>query len=652
MGKMWCFYKKVGTILFLSFMVVFSMHCSGDVPQQESRQEDPVSGQDASTQDTTGPDTQTEDANSTDTNIQDTSTERTTQEDESSQSEPLTEQSIPDKVPTEPFTEPNPPDQVTPEKSVETTPDKNIGPPEQKTDCNNGQKDPGEDNVDCGGPCPACVRSIKQFGITWTFDRGYRSGTFANGDYWVLGPIKLHRISPAPANSLHGYEINPKSSSKQAFDKRGPGYDAKLMPGVPSPGKPIIVKEGSIVSSISHPTSGQCNGRSGYWPAAIGSCTRSVLKSAAILTVLTKIPPKDSFRPPYMGTDKQIKYRVSQLDYSKLSKLAPTTVKPNVTSLERQVERPWIDHIRGWSGAKLHPGDNMYNYGREISKTVGAIGLTLNLDFAKLSGNPSKRKLLIRFVQLGIDLAGMVTNGQSWPHDGGHGLGRKMPILFAGTVLNSKAILQLGAAKANGVCVYGKSGVRGSIFQEDSTTFYISDAEVKVTAGSKWAPDKRATPRRYTAKDKGIPEWGIRHSCYPTRDNFHWSATYRTINGSGNSPFVTVAHIMGLRKLWNHPPLFDFVDRWADITAGKVGTNDWDRFALSIWKAYRDNYGCRWIRDNQKDIYSQGHYICGKHKIKCTWQQSSCSQCKLAKSCSDYPDKRSKDYNPCSLSCP
>lgn len=38
-----------------------------------------------------------------------------------------------------------------------------------------------------GGTGASQTDSITQFGITWTFDRPYEAGQFANGDWWVRG---------------------------------------------------------------------------------------------------------------------------------------------------------------------------------------------------------------------------------------------------------------------------------------------------------------------------------------------------------------------------------------------------------------------------------------------------------------------------------
>src|SRR5687767_4669659 len=41
-------------------------------------------------------------------------------------------------------------------------------------------------------------KSVSQYGITWTFDKPATTGLFITGDWWVLGPVKIVSISPAP----------------------------------------------------------------------------------------------------------------------------------------------------------------------------------------------------------------------------------------------------------------------------------------------------------------------------------------------------------------------------------------------------------------------------------------------------------------------
>src|SRR5690554_5855655 len=41
-------------------------------------------------------------------------------------------------------------------------------------------------------------KELSQYGITWTFDQPVKSGQFITGDWWVVGPVKIINITPAP----------------------------------------------------------------------------------------------------------------------------------------------------------------------------------------------------------------------------------------------------------------------------------------------------------------------------------------------------------------------------------------------------------------------------------------------------------------------
>ena len=40
--------------------------------------------------------------------------------------------------------------------------------------------------------------SVTQWGITWTFAGPARAGRFVTGDWWVVGPVMVTSIDPAP----------------------------------------------------------------------------------------------------------------------------------------------------------------------------------------------------------------------------------------------------------------------------------------------------------------------------------------------------------------------------------------------------------------------------------------------------------------------
>ncbi|NQT01279.1 MAG: hypothetical protein HQ580_04595, partial [Planctomycetes bacterium] len=173
-------------------------------------------------------------------------------------------------------------------------------------------------------PFTYAERQVSQFGITWTFNRDYTVGQFANGDYWVLGPVAIIGIDP-PSTETNGRTINgsmvnpsPKLGSWQGYDSAMYGNYARRFDPNFNAGRPnnrdlsarnflVLQPHSSLVSTISIP-------EAGHIPQ---------LRTAAILNVLPEPALEGSFRPPYCGSDKAIKFNKDQLDYSLLANLKP-----------------------------------------------------------------------------------------------------------------------------------------------------------------------------------------------------------------------------------------------------------------------------------------------------------------------------------------
>src|SRR3989339_1655975 len=163
------------------------------------------------------------------------------------------------------------------------------------------------------GAFAQAATQVSQHGITWYFDKDYQTVQFANGDYWVVCPVTIRDISPRSQNiggrTMHGSMLNPipgTGSFRQGYDsapKDAAGsYDANLNVALNvGVSKTLYVSNNSsLISTISLPTANS-------WPQ---------LQTAAILTVLPSAPAAGSFRPPYCGTDKSVKFSKSSLDYS------------------------------------------------------------------------------------------------------------------------------------------------------------------------------------------------------------------------------------------------------------------------------------------------------------------------------------------------
>ncbi len=422
---------------------------------------------------------------------------------------------------------------------------------------------------------PQTTQEISQFGITWTFDQPVEFGQFANGDYWVVGPVTIVDIFP-PSTEINGRVSNgsminpsPKNGSTQGYDSSmyrnyGPSFDPALNVARPnnqslSSSNPLVVPtSSSLVSSISLADEG----------------ARPQLETAAILTVLDEAAPDGSFRPAYSGTDKSIRFHKDQIDWSLLKNLPHVESTPQMSVVERYFERPWIDHVPGWLGDYHHPTGNLPNYGRDISARVGIGAVMLHLDFPQAE----KEKLLYRYLQVGIDLYGVVNDGgqDNWVPNGGHASGRKWPIVFAGLMFADTNMQNIGPGDGTGAAYFG----------EDAQTFFVTQSDIDASHN----PDTRGCePTEYDQSDLGLPEWGIRHATSSSKDNKSWCAVYRTCCTANSwAGFVLAAHLMDAKQIWNHDALFDYQDRYMDRETPGEWTRCFDPFTEVMWDTYRD----------------------------------------------------------------
>lgn len=77
---------------------------------------------------------------------------------------------------------------------------------------------------------PTLQDKVEQFGVTLLFGCNYTIGQFANGDYWMLGPVELIETIPAFDGLHNGFEINPSSYIQNGFDLRLYGWNASRVP--------------------------------------------------------------------------------------------------------------------------------------------------------------------------------------------------------------------------------------------------------------------------------------------------------------------------------------------------------------------------------------------------------------------------------------
>ncbi len=369
--------------------------------------------------------------------------------------------------------------------------------------------------------------TLEQWGITWTFASPVVYGRFANGDYWVLGPVTVVSMTPDFDGAHHGWESNPSDIVKQGFDGRIADFDANKVPALPYVAQPGE----SIVKAISL--------------APLGEACRPCLQTAAVLTVLAE-PPADAgatvFRPPYFGAAKP-QYTTTALRLEALPSLAAPANAPALELMTTRFARVQLDHKTNWTGRALHPKDNLPDYGSDIAirSAEGALRLFLDDPVA------SKMPLLIAYVQFGIDLNGMLRAGQRWPANGGHSEGRKLPMAFAAWILDDPEMQADVSQAATGVF-----GENAGVYHSEAAGVVLygpmASSEENYWRNVVFDTGSRTLVDPYRTIDGGHRPGGSYQFCCLAQP---WKANA-----------IASLLVPELRSLWNHEDFFVYVERW------------------------------------------------------------------------------------------
>jgi hypothetical protein len=423
------------------------------------------------------------------------------------------------------------------------------------------------------------VTSISKDGITWTFSQAVRVGQFVTGDYYVVGPVTVTSISPLPSPGRNGSVLNlpgcrQPNTDKSGFDDRTQAgrYDASIRATLPiqlSPGD-------ALTSSISVPTVGTIQ-----QVMRPGSYSQSPVRSVSVLTSVIQPLPPDTFRPSYCGRQNGFHY-TRNLRRDLLPRLAPVSGTPTLSEFAGYLRRPWIDTLYFGFDA---PAEYMPDYGREVARVAGNAALLLTLNLPESEREP----LLVYFVQRGIDLFGIISAGHpGWHPHGGHGSGRKLPILFAGTLLGDSRMQAPSANFGEDMHTMIATGPPYGPGWSGKTALFTGHMGVNgESVKSGWGPYEHLQPRDWRAS---------------TGEEYRRCCTSVAWVGQ-----ALAAKLIGAQSAWNHPAFFSYVNRWmndddsADIAAIRTQTgNDfsaswmrqgqsWDTFVDGMWRTY-SNY--------------------------------------------------------------
>jgi hypothetical protein len=361
---------------------------------------------------------------------------------------------------------------------------------------------------------------------------------------------------------LNGSMVVLQCGPGQGYDSRSAGYDPALSVRLPFE----LAASRSLVSTISNtslPVQNFCHKI--MWTSE--KQEQTVLRSAAVLTCLPGEPPADAFRPPYAGADKPL-YRAKDLRWDLLLQLKPAGQVPDWEDFERYFQRAWLDHIPSWVQRGLSPNENQPAYGREHGRLVSIAGLMVHLDVPR----ERKERLVVGLVQLGIDLSGLAKVGGDWNQGGGHGSGRKWPILFASLMLDDPKLRELPET---------------AVFHEDAQTYYGKGwfgqtvLWQMITHHGPREPYEEKPPEQWEEWDRTSE--GYRICCNAVA----WVGT------------ALAARMMKAIPIWRHDAFFDYCDRWMrsddPYAAARGGrsrpgqeTTTFDPFVDAVWRAYRD----------------------------------------------------------------
>lgn len=444
--------------------------------------------------------------------------------------------------------------------------------------------------------------SVSQYGITWTFDKPARAGQFVNGDWYVVGPVVVVEIAPQPLYGSeipkreldrmdkerpenqrvrNGFMLNPPAEMKVAYDSGVRNwFDPALIQKLP-----VAMQPGdSLVSTISMPKNlvlhAQLRNK-----IERGVDDSSPIRTAAVLTCVDKPQPADAFRPAFCDRRQKI-YLARDLRRELLPAAAAAESVPDLRRYVRFTQRPWVG--TGFFGFE-EPVENMPQYGLEYGRVAGISALLLCTDLAPRQ----KERLLVNLVQVGIDVGGMVRAGHpGWTGWGGHGSGRKLPIVLAGLLLGDDELARINA-----------SFPKASFGEDEQTAYGDCWTGAKVVFAGHSGIDAATGAGRLRGSG-----WGPYEHLPPAqwKDGQNTSESYRRCCTSvGWVAQALALRLMHAEKTWGHDAFFDYVDRWMyEDDAGFVKTikqatgrdhdkdwarqgQAWDAFVNEMWAKHR-----------------------------------------------------------------
>lgn len=402
---------------------------------------------------------------------------------------------------------------------------------------------------------------------------------------WALGPVTMVS-EPTPATSLksgtgvfqnngpvlaytdrrtNGMQFNPGNiddtvllglppeANKYGRDV-GQGYDSlpDFAPegGVSLPYKALLNRALGPLSNLNNVTiaKGVSSTAEPMTRPSLG-----VLSDLALLTVVSEIPPPDSFRPPQAWRDKTAYWQAGMVDASFLPNLpAPSGVEaPSYSALMAYLVKPWnwaiTDNTGG--GRTVNAANNQPNYGQAIAQLIGSAMLLL---CTNLLTGPQKAAMQYALVQQGLDLYGRISAGNlgEFYQLGGGNSGP--PFLLAFTARSLQ-----GAPFADDMLSYLDAATNSQRWCEYGQHFTVPAKLTRIRPG----PFGDRPLSQYRHYMVGMPDW-TQTAYSPDGAGYNYDATYRSIVASSVFGCLLAARLMGLLPSMNFPVLSDYYDRY------------------------------------------------------------------------------------------
>ncbi len=441
--------------------------------------------------------------------------------------------------------------------------------------------------------------SVSEYGMTWHFDQPARVGQFVNGDWYVVEPVTVTAIDPKPLYGAeiprreidavdkerpgeqrvrNGFMVNPPAQMRVAYDSGVRNFfDPSLIQKLP-----VTLKAGdSLVSAISMPK-GLVLKPQLWEKVERGVEDGSPVRAAAVLTCVSGQLAADAFRPGFCDRQARIYYS-RNLRKGLLPALAAPKSQLDVWLYIRFTHRPWVGTcFFGFEG----PVENMPQYGRDYARVVGLDALLLCTDLSP----EQKETLLVDFVQVGIDLGSMIRSGHpGWEGFGGHGSGRKLPIVLAGLLLGDDQLANIN-----------RSFPRAHFGEDEQTAYGDGWTGAKVVFTGHRAIDEAAgIARPGTGPYEQTPPSTWREGREKMSESYR-----RCCTSAAWIAQALVLHLLKAEPPWAHDAFLDYCDRWMyedETQALKTLKQDanmaqpdwaqegkaWEPFVNEMWARYR-----------------------------------------------------------------